>query len=1122
VVAEKLLRSCPHVARIYLLVRKKKKVTPEQRFAELLTSSVFDQLRATRKDFVEFARSKFALVTGDLLLPRMGMSEGDWAKLTGSVEVILHNAATILFDEPLEEALRNNTMGALNVLGLAQECVHLACFVHCSTAYVNPTVVMPQLVREEVYATREVTDDPEGLLEELLATDPRLLQKNLRSILGAFPNTYTFTKNLTEQMLLRRRGKVPTCVVRPSIVACAWDGPQRGWIDNVNAAGSYFLLGSLGLLRYVWGKANNIGDLIPVDFVSNASIVAAMHCAHSPELNVYHVTSSHRNPLQWGRARDYMEAFTNNHPPPKAIAPCDLHFMEHGWTYYPSYWLNQKLPALLYMAYAHSPLGSATDRNNATQLSKIMEKSKKVAETFRFFVNTEWTYATTKLMKMFGTLSPEDRLEFNFDPATVDWDSFTRSMSWGLRYFVTDEKTLVHPDLERFSKMYFDRRSFQVTADLLWAYNRHPRGISPSAHAPQLIVDRTLHSDRVKNAIATLSAQHNVPVEKLRTEARQIMDQMAGQLYEPVIRTLAYFFRKVYKNLYDAIIVDELGLKRLRDIRSSVAGKAVPLLVIPTHRSYIDFLMMSFLFFSYELPMPQIAAGDDFLDMAGVNWIFRQSGAFFLKRSFRNDLLYRSIFEEYVQQLLIGGHTLEFFIEGTRSRTGKNLPPKVGLLNMATEPYFQGKVDDMHLLPVAIGYEKMVEEDNHARQLTGEPRGSFSTKKLLAATYDRVLGASFGRINIQFAEPIVLSQYVAECKAAAAASGGAALDPHTVTEHRLSVTRSLAHRVLYDFLKESVVMSTGIVAALVLAYRNGIDKETLVEKYSWVEQQVTMRGARVDPLSRSMDALSIVDRALRLLGRGVVVERRSFVEPLVDSRESHRNILQLGLYRNQLPHVFFGESLLLIALEAASEPVTGPESLFEGASFLKTLLSGEFDTGPCDWPALFGVMEQRGLVERDENNVVAVVQDGSQAANFFCSLVWPFVDAHWVAVLSLFSLQPHRSIGEELLVSQMQWFSEKLFFDRVILHFDACSKESMRYAVLVLVKHFGVLVRDDKDEKLSLAPAFQSEQAIASLADEIGRFRKAGNSGHAASKQVVLSYFGVHHRAAPVFRRSKL
>ncbi len=1113
VVAEKLLRSCPHVARIYLLVRKKKKTTPAQRFEELLTSTVFDTLRASRKDFVEFARSKFALVNGDLLLPQMGMNAEDWSMLGGSVQVILHNAATILFDEPLEEALRNNTMGALNVLGFARSCPQLDCFVHCSTAYVNPGVKMPEMVREEVYPTPELTDDPERLLEDLMATDPRLLAKRLPQILGNFPNTYTFTKNLTEQMLLRCRGSVPVCIVRPSIVACTWDGPIRGWIDNVNAAGSYYLLGALGMLRYVWGKANNVGDLIPVDFISNASIVAAMHCAGSPELNVFHVTSSHRNPLQWGRARDYMEAFTNNHPPPKALAPCDMKFMERGWTYYPSYWLNQKLPAMAYTAYANSPLGSASDRNNAAQLNKIMEKSKKVAETFRFFVNTEWTYTTTRLMKMFHSLSPEDKLEFNFDPATIDWDSYTRSMSWGLRYFVTGEKTLMHPDLERFSKMYFDRRSFQVTADLLWAYNRHPDGIAPVAAAPQTIVDRTLHSDRVKKAIATLSAQHNVPVEQLRTEARQIMDQMAGHLYEPVIRTMAYFFRKIYKNLYDAIIVDELGLKRLRDARSKVAGKLVPLLVIPTHRSYIDFLMLSFLFFSYEMPMPQIAAGDDFLDMAGVNWIFRHSGAFFLKRSFRSDLLYRSIFEEYVQQLLIGGHTLEFFIEGTRSRTGKNLPPKVGLLNMATEPFFQGKVDDMHILPVAIGYEKMVEEDNHARQLTGEPRGSFSTKKLVAATYDRILGASFGRINIQFAAPIVLSKYVAECRATA----GDAFDPNGVVEHRQAVTKALAHRVLYDFLKESVVMSTGIVAAVVLAYRNGIDMETLVEKYSWVEQQIVMRGGRVDPLSRTMDALSIVDRALRLLGRGVVVERRSFVEPLVDSRESHRNILQLGLYRNQLPHVFYAEALLLIALEAAEEPATSAEALFEGAAFLKTLLSAEFDTGPCDWAAVFATTEQRSLVERDENGVIRIVPDGNHAANFFCSLVWPFIDAHWVAVLSLFSLQPSRSIGEELLVSQMQWFSEKLFFDRVILHFDACSKESMRYAVQVLTKHYGVLVKDEKDEKLSLSPAFQTEQAVAALADEIGRFRKAGNVGLSASKQLVLSYFGVHHH-----HRSKL
>jgi fatty acyl-CoA reductase len=132
VVAEKLLRSCPSVSRIYLLVRPKKKVSPSDRFVELLNSSVFDHLRSVKKDaFTEYARSKFCLVSGDLRKEKMGMSEEDWSLLTSNVHVILHNAATILFDEPLEEALRNNTFGALNVLNFASNCKQLFCFVHC-------------------------------------------------------------------------------------------------------------------------------------------------------------------------------------------------------------------------------------------------------------------------------------------------------------------------------------------------------------------------------------------------------------------------------------------------------------------------------------------------------------------------------------------------------------------------------------------------------------------------------------------------------------------------------------------------------------------------------------------------------------------------------------------------------------------------------------------------------------------------------------------------------------------------------------------------------------------------------------------------------------------------------
>jgi len=117
-------------------------------------------------------------------------------------------------------------------------------------------------------------------------------------------------------------------------------------------------------------------------------------------------------------------------------------------------------------------------------------------------------------------------------------------------------------------------------------------------------------------------------------------------------------------------------------IRASMANG--PLVLLPNHRSYMDFMIISYIFFEYDLPLPHIAAGEDFLNVMFVNWIFRRSGAFFLRRSFKGDILYSALFSEYVHRLVLDWSPIEFFIEGTRSRTGKSLHPKFGLLSMVT------------------------------------------------------------------------------------------------------------------------------------------------------------------------------------------------------------------------------------------------------------------------------------------------------------------------------------------------------------------------------------------------------------------------------------------------------
>ena len=173
---------------------------------------------------------------------------------------------------------------------------------------------------------------------------------------------------------------------------------------------------------------------------------------------------------------------------------------------------------------------------------------------------------------------------------------------------------------------------------------------------------------------------------------------------------------------------------------------------------------MTYIMFAYNMNVPHIAANDDFLNIVLVRWIFKHSGVFFINQNFENDPLYHAIFSEYVLRLMFDGFPLEIFIEGTRSRTGKNMPPKLGLVSLVVDPYLNKEVEDILFVPITINYEKVVEEDNHVRELMGENKQKPSLKKLLKVVFGKILGRSYGRINVQFAEPVLFSQFAEKCK----------------------------------------------------------------------------------------------------------------------------------------------------------------------------------------------------------------------------------------------------------------------------------------------------------------------------------------------------------------------
>ena len=250
----------------------------------------------------------------------------------------------------------------------------------------------------------------------------------------------------------------------------------------------------------------------------------------------------------------------------------------------------------------------------------------------------------------------------------------------------------------------------------------------------------------------------------LEARARAIAEKMFGETNMHMLGTMGYTFKKIWKKIYESIQVDKAGLEALQDLVKK--NQKSSFIYIPTHRSYIDFLIISYIAYACALPLPYIAAGEDFLGILIVRWIFRHSGAFFIRRSFLDGAtsvdgyMYLKIYEIYLKTLLCDGQSLEFYIEGTRSRSGKMLHPKTGMLGTITDLHLAKQIPNVYFVPMAINYEKTIEGDLYSNELLGENKIKENFKNLLKSS-SRFLGGSvsFGTISVVIRKAINLEEY---------------------------------------------------------------------------------------------------------------------------------------------------------------------------------------------------------------------------------------------------------------------------------------------------------------------------------------------------------------------------
>ena len=235
---------------------------------------------------------------------------------------------------------------------------------------------------------------------------------------------------------------------------------------------------------------------------------------------------------------------------------------------------------------------------------------------------------------------------------------------------------------------------------------------------------------------------------------KEILAAVEGRTRMGGVRLLGWVLGKLWRLVFKSIFVDAQGVERARASFQKAADSKTPVMLLPTHRSHVDYLLMSYIAFGFNLPVPHIAAGDN-LNIPLIGPLFSYTGAFFIRRSFRGDNLYKKVLFRYILSKLQEGAPVEVFVEGGRTRTGMINKPKVGMILMAVRFIRDGSLPDCLLLPASIDYERVVESEGYANQLLGTKKKSESLLHVMKSGYNLLSGKnSYGSVYANFASAI--------------------------------------------------------------------------------------------------------------------------------------------------------------------------------------------------------------------------------------------------------------------------------------------------------------------------------------------------------------------------------
>ena len=436
---------------------------------------------------------------------------------------------------------------------------------------------------------------------------------------------------------------------------------------------------------------------------------------------------------------------------------------------------------------------------------------------------------------------------------------------------------------------------------------------------PRFVHEAILSRREFLESVDAAAAETSTAPAVAREKAEQYLREIAATHSPYVIDLIANAIHKLYSQGYGAIRYSEDDVKRL-----AALGSGDPVVFLPSHRSNLDRLSLQFMLWENDFP-PNHTAGGINLNFFPVGPLVRRTGVFFIRRSFKDNPLYKVVLRSYLDYLVEKRFPLEWYMEGGRSRSGKLLPPRLGLLSYVVNSMRRGKAEDLQLIPVSIAYDQIHDVPDYAREAQGKDKERESLGWLLKAV--RSLRRRYGDIHIRFGEPV------------SARSMLGTIDPADETSVDL---QKLAFEVMYRIGQVTPITPTALVSVALLAlHGTAASIERLAEETSRM-----VEFSRARRLSMTEDS-DLGDPA-RV---GVILDWLAEHDNVSSHEALGRRVfwldddqmIRISYYRNMVVHFFVNRALAEMALRSAAG--TGehqPERVRDTLLAFRDLLKFEF------------------------------------------------------------------------------------------------------------------------------------------------------------------------------------